>query len=87
MKLPGNSPADPRLNAECAGKHYPIHQPWRQLCRVIGFECFVGGEDGEGEGSYRTVRGISVSYSGTSTARKQRRDAARKWALPEKLGQ
>ena len=47
--IPGDSPADPGLNAEHAGQHDPVHEPWRQLGRVVGLEGFVRGEDGKGE--------------------------------------
>ena len=47
---PGEDEVELRFDEEEEREGGPVHQPWRQDCRVGGAEGFVGGEDGEEDG-------------------------------------
>jgi hypothetical protein len=51
--LPEKNPGQPALRQEQAGENDPVHQPWRQLARVVAAQGLVGGEDGEEESRHR----------------------------------
>ena len=50
VNVPDEDPFKPGLNEEPAPKDDPIHEPWRELGRVRGFQSLVGSENGEEEG-------------------------------------